>query len=405
MARGVRRGVGIVLAMLIVTLVVTLMTGATPARAHNFANVVYVDLTSPDPGHVRAELELDSYLLVQSATDLTQDAELGQLGAEAQSNQDMPAQAAVLEAHADSVLAYVNRYFAVSAGGQPCTPAKSGPIAPENRDDQPYVVLLLDYSCPAADRHEVRSELFPDSEGYVTDSKTILTFNLDLNDGTAILDSEHRAFSTHQTWPEWFWSWFRVGAEHLLRGIDHILFLVALIVGSRRPREIVLAATTFTVAHSITFILAALGVVHVRAGFVEPAIALSIAIVAAWHLWRSWRGGPNAPVDAGLEGGGHLSLDRAGWSRLGVVFCFGLVHGLGFAGALGIDEAFSWKLLSSLLVFNVGIETVQLGLIALVFPVLVLLRRHLPRTAFWVSTAVSAGVTLFGLVWFVQRAF
>ena len=61
-----------------------------------------------------------------------------------------------------------------------------------------------------------------------------------------------------------------------------------------------------------------------------------------------------------------------------MVFCFGLIHGLGFASALGIDEAFSWTLLSSLFVFNVGIEAVQLCIILAVFPLLALLRR--PRT-------------------------
>jgi hypothetical protein len=400
MARAVRRAVGV----LVAALAMVLLTGVTPAGAHNFNAVVYVGLSAPERGHVRAELNLDSYLLVQSVTDFAGDTALGQQGADTQSNQDFPAQAALLDAHGDEVLRYVDAHFGITAHDTACTPARDGPITAEQRDNQPYVLMVLDYACPQADVHEVRSDLFPDSEGYANDTKTIVTFKLDLNDGTAILDSEQRSFSTHQTWREWFWSWFRVGAKHLLTGVDHICFLIALIVGSRRPREIVLAATTFTIAHSVTFILAALGVVHIRPGLVEPLIALSIAVVAAWQLWRSWRNGPSAPLDAGLEGGGHLSLDRAGWSRLAVVFCFGLIHGLGFAGALGIHEAFSWKLLSSLLVFNVGIETVQLCLIALVFPILMLLRRYSRRTAFWTSTSISAGVTIFGLVWFTQRA-
>ncbi|MEI9851995.1 MAG: HupE/UreJ family protein [Sphingomonas sp.] len=132
---------------------------------------------------------------------------------------------------------------------------------------------------------------------------------------------------------------------HLLAGPDHILFLLALIVGSRRLREIVLVATSFTLAHSVTFILAALGIVDVPASLVEPVIALSIAVVAAWYLWRLLRRGSHAgDFDADVAGPGrsHFSLDRAGWTRLGVVFCFGLVHGLGFAGALGIDQAWSW---------------------------------------------------------------
>ncbi len=88
---------------------------------------------------------------------------------------------------------------------------------------------------------------------------------------------------------ERFGHFFVLGAEHLLFGIDHILFLLALIVGSRRLRDVVFAATSFTVAHSVTFILAALGVVSAPAAIVEPIIALSIAVVAAWYLWRIWR--------------------------------------------------------------------------------------------------------------------
>ena len=86
-----------------------------------------------------------------------------------------------------------------------------------------------------------------------------------------------------------------------------------------------------------------------------------------------------------------------------MVFLFGLVHGLGFASALGIDEPWSWTLLWSLLIFNVGIEAVQLGIIAVVFPLLVLLRRRAPRVGLWVGIAVAAVVTAVALFWFVGR--
>jgi hypothetical protein len=165
----------------------------------------------------------------------------------------------------------------------------------------------------------------------------------------------------------------------------------------------VLAATTFTLAHSVTFGLAALGLVRVPASLVEPAIALSIAVVAGWHLWRSWRRRSHA-TELETLGRGHLGLDRAGWTRLAVVFCFGLVHGLGFAAALGINQAFSWTLLWSLLVFNVGIEAVQLAIVMLVFPLLAVLRHRQPLAGMWTTGAVAAGVSVMGLVWFGQRA-
>ncbi len=298
---------------------------------------------------------------------------------------------------------YVTGRFGVSATGTACTPVQDGGVTIRTRDDVPYAHVILDYQCPdSAEHHEVTSRLFPDSEGYVKATKTIVTYELDGTSGSAALDAKHPSFSTRQSGAARFWEFFRLGAEHLLAGIDHILFLLALIAGSRRLREVVLAATSFTVAHSVTFVLAALGVVHVPARIVEPVIALSIAVVAGWYLWRLWQRGSHA-TDLDSMGNRHLSLDRAGWTRLGVVFCFGLVHGLGFAGALGIDEAWSWTLLWSLLVFNVGIEVVQLTIIAVVFPLLAMQRRQTPVAGRWTTGAVASGVSVMGLVWFVQR--
>ena len=317
---------------------------------------------------------------------------------------DPAMQAAALDDHADSILAYVTERFGVTADGTACTPAKDGDFRIEQRDGVPYALLALDYRCPgAAEAHELRSALFPDSEGYVRDTKTIVTYDLDLKSGSAALDAQHPSFSTQQSLVEEYGEFFRLGAEHLLGGIDHILFLLALIAGSRRLREIVAAATTFTLAHSVTFILAALGLVAVPASLVEPVIALSIAVVAGLHLWRIWRRRSHA-ADLEAAARGHFGLDSAGWARLAVVFCFGLVHGLGFASALGIDRAWSWTLLSSLFVFNVGIEFVQLAIIVAVFPLLALLRRRAPLAGLSATGLIAAAVCAAGVVWFVERS-
>ncbi|WP_433435332.1 HupE/UreJ family protein [Nonomuraea sp. CA-141351] len=382
---------------------VAVLLSAVPALAHGFTSTVYVDLTSPGIGHVRSELELEYDLLVVSAADSEKDDPLFRAGTAAFEAHDAAEQAAALHAHAGSVVAYVTERFGVTAEGAACTAAQDGDFTIEQREGVPYALLVLDYRCPeSAEAHEVRSGLFPDSEGYVRDTKTVVTYDLDLTSGSAALDAKQRSFSTQQSWAERFWEFFRLGAEHLLTGLDHILFLLALIAGSRRLREIVLAATTFTVAHSVTFILAALGLVQVPASFVEPVIALSIAVVAGWHLWRIRRRRSHA-TDLEKFGRGHLGLDPAGWARLAVVFCFGLVHGLGFAAALGIDQALSWTLLWSLLVFNVGIEAVQLAIILVVFPLLALLRHRRPGAGLWATGAIAAGVSVMGLVWFVQR--
>jgi hypothetical protein len=382
-----------------------LLVTPASALAHGFSSVVYVDATSPERGHVRTALGLEYDLLVVSAADAEKDDALFREGTAAFEDRDPAEQAAALDAHAGAIVAYVTKRFGVTVEGAGCTPVKDGGFKIEQRDGVPYAILALDHRCPGkGDAHELRSALFPGSEGYVRDTKTIVTYDLDLQSGSASLDAKHPSFSTKQSRAEQFWEFFRLGAEHLYTGIDHILFLLALIAGSRRLREIVLAASTFTLAHSVTFILAALGLVHAPASVVEPVIALSISVVAGLHLLRIWQRRSHA-TDLEVAGHRHLGLDAAGWTRLAMVFCFGLVHGLGFASALGIDRAFSWTLLSSLFVFNLGIESVQLGIILLVFPLLALLRRRAPLAGLSATGAIAAGVCAMGLVWFAERAF
>ena len=395
-----RRTIPVVLVGVVAAILGTL--AAEPAAAHGFSSVVYIDVSSTESGHVHSELQLEYDLLVVSAADAGHDDPLFQDGTAAFNDGDAAAQSTALEKHADTVLDYVSTRFTITSGDEPCIPKQVGDFTMTEQQGVPYAVLVLDSSCPAlTDSHEVTSTLFGDAEGYVTGTKTILTYEIDSRSGSAALDAEQPSFSTEQSTGERFWEFFRLGAEHLLTGIDHILFLLALIAGSRRLREVVLAATAFTLAHSVTFILASTGLISVSARIVEPIIALSIAIVAAWHLWRLWRRGAAAnTLDANS---GPLGLDRAGWLRLGVVFLFGLVHGLGFASALGIDEPWSWTLLWSLLVFNLGIEVVQLSIIAVLFPLLTLLRRRTPRIGLWATGALAVAVSVAGLVWFVQR--
>ncbi|MFS8197495.1 HupE/UreJ family protein [Streptomyces sp. CWNU-52B] len=390
-----------------------------PAAAHGFTSTVYVHvIDAGDAGtdaaagadRLRTELKLEYDLLVVSAADAGHDDPLFRTGTDAFEAGDTDAQAAALDAHRATAVDYVTRRFTVTADGTACRADQAGGFRMGREEGVPYALLTLDWTCAGGHGevgggHEIRSGLFPDAEEYVKGTKTIATYAVGGDSGSAALDAAHPSFSLAQSWTERFWEFFRLGAEHLLTGVDHILFLLALIAGSRRPREIVLAATSFTLAHSVTFLLAALGLVDVPAGLVEPVIALSIAVVAGWHLWRIRSRGVHVTDLPVPGGGGHFALDRAGWTRLGVVFCFGLVHGLGFAGALGIDAAWSWTLLWSLLVFNVGIEAVQLAVIAVVFPLLLLLRRRSRRAGLWATGTISAGVAGMGLIWFVQRTF
>lgn len=138
-----------------------------------------------------------------------------------------------------------------------------------------------------------------------------------------------------------------IGVEHILLGIDHLLFVLALFLAAHGGWRLVATVTAFTVAHSITLALATLGVLRVPGPPVEAAIALSIVFVAA-ELVRGARGGA-----AGV-------MARAPWI---VAFAFGLLHGLGFAGALaevGLPED---RIPLALFAFNLGVEGGQLAFV------------------------------------------
>lgn len=138
-------------------------------------------------------------------------------------------------------------------------------------------------------------------------------------------------------------TYFRLGVEHILFGFDHLLFVLALVILVRDWRRVALTVTSFTIAHSITLAAATLGFVHVPGPPVEAAIALSIVLVA---------------VEIVNSRNGRRSL-TAKWPWL-IAFCFGLLHGLGFAGALAEVGLPQHAIPVALLFFNLGVEIGQL---------------------------------------------
>ena len=187
------------------------------------------------------------------------------------------------------------------------------------------------------------------------------------------------------------WRFLRLGVDHIFTGYDHLAFLLALLLLGGRFLDLVKIVTSFTIAHSLTLALAALGVVHPPARWVEALIAASIVAVAAENLW-ALRAGPGRSEHV-------ASAIRHRWR---LTFLFGLVHGFGFASALqelGLPRA---ALVAALVSFNLGVEVGQLTVVALAFPVLSWLRslRHfLPRGPRLLSAAIAA----FGLVLLVLR--
>ncbi|WP_129786965.1 HupE/UreJ family protein [Promicromonospora panici] len=396
-----------------------LAVAAPPAVAHDATSDVYAEVTraassatesgEPTPD-VTAVLDLEYDLLMKSAW----------LRAEAYEATGRADQLAQLDKHEEAVNGYVTDRFVVTYDGEPCAPTFDAADVVD-RGERPYASLTYTFACDGEPEgvHEVSSALFPDAESFVHSTETIVRYTLDEEDGSAVLTAASPTLTTGENrLIEQLGEFFVLGGEHLLFGLDHVLFLLALLIGARRLRDVVWTATAFTVAHSVTFLLAALGVVSVPAMVVEPVIAASIAVVAAVDLYLIWRGrGVPGPASSGRTAAGPVR-DALRWRapagsrgeltpwdrwRLPVVFVFGLVHGVGFAGALGISAAWSWTLLWSLLSFNVGIEAVQLGIIAVVFPLLVLLRVRAPRTARWALGAATAGIVVVALYWVAER--
>jgi hydrogenase/urease accessory protein HupE len=365
-----------------------------PAEAHDATSDVYAEVTSATSGggrtaDVTAVLDLEYDLLMKSAW----------LRAEAYEATGRADQLAQLDRHEGAVDGYVTDRFVVAYDGEPCAATR---VAADvvDRGERPYASLTYSFACDGEPGgvHEVFSALFPDAESFVHSTETVIRYTLDEEDGSAVLTAASPTLTTGENrLLRQVGEFFVLGGEHLLLGLDHVLFLLALLIGARRLRDVVRTATVFTVAHSVTFLLAALDVVSVPAIVVEPVIAGSIAVVAAVDLYLICRGRGGLTPEPRAE---PTAWDR--W-RLPVVFVFGLVHGVGFAGALGIDAAWSWTLLWSLLSFNVGIEAVQLGIIAVVFPLLVLLRVRAPRAAWWVLGTATAGIVAVALYWVAER--
>jgi len=185
-------------------------------------------------------------------------------------------------------------------------------------------------------------------------------------------------------------SYLSLGVEHILGGVDHLLFVLALLIITRGSWRLVKTVTAFTVAHSITLSLAALGFVQVPPAPVEAVIALSIVFVAA-EIVHSRQGRP------GLT-------ERAPWV---VAFTFGLLHGFGFAGALSQIGLPQHDIPLALLCFNVGVEVGQLLFIASVFAVVAVARHITRRVALpqpvWAWRVVPYAIGSVAMFWVIQR--
>ena len=326
------------------TALVLLLTLAGAAHAHVRSSTGYSDVRG-EGSTVRYELSLETVPLQAAAGDGTPEA-------------------------------YVLPLVQVFLDGVECdgSAERAGAASHDGRD---HTRIALTYACPGSPggSYEIRYGVFADGS-VVDDHTNVVRYDLAGASGSFVFDAGQRELHAGDAsllaTAERF---VVIGIEHILFGIDHVLFLLALLLGARSLGQVVKLATTFTAAHSVTLALGALGWVNVPAEIVEPLIALSIAYVAA-----------------------DVMLGNEGRHRLPIVFGFGLLHGLGFAGSLSWSGHID---LAALATFNVGIELGQALIVLAVFPVLLLVRRL--RWSPYAHAGAAACAGGFGLLWFFER--
>jgi hypothetical protein len=296
------------------------------------------------------------------------------------------------------------------------------------------------YKCPDANGMSIHSSAFfpivPTHVTYaqiVTEKGEFISQLLSANQQTLALSS---ATGQSPLQNASFFEYIGMGIMHIFTGYDHQVFLLGLVLISKRLRDLVFVITGFTLGHSVTLALATIGVIRPHAEYIDALIGLTIALIAAENIGDSnRRSGTVASVMGSMlllmalgkmTGFGGLPiyllvgaaifavnylmlsghLKDAGRLRLVVTLVFGLIHGFGFAANL-LDMQLPTGRLAELLVgFNVGVEIGQLTLVCALVAVVWLLSRvklTLPRPI--VVDVASACVAGIGLYWFVSRSY
>ncbi len=297
-----------------------------------------------------------------------------------------------------AIAAYASARVVLQADGQLC-PGKPAEHQVVEHGGSGYAVLFLNFECPAVMRElALEYRVFADSN---PTHRALFKLESGAATRSAVLDpgapvAQRFVLAEAGAWKT-FATYVAQGVWHIWIGIDHILFLVALLLPAVLWREqgrwvptgtfrgafldVLKIVTGFTLAHSITLTLATLEWVTLPSRPVESMIAASVVLAAANNVWP-------------LIGG----------RRWLVAFGFGLVHGFGFAGALAELGLPQGALALALLGFNVGVELGQLAIVLIFLPLAFSLR----RTPFYrraVFTGGSMLIAALALLWFVERAF
>ena len=303
-----------------------------------------------------------------------------------------------LKAQEQAIAAYALPRLTLNAGGGACAP-KTTDFLVGTHTDGAYASLGLEYACAgAATQLEIAYSLFADLD---PQHRGLLNLKAETGVQTAIFSPENPTRTLEVAKPAplaQFLEFVRQGVLHIWDGIDHILFLLALLLPSVLRREagrwvpvgdlrgaltsVLKVVTAFTLAHSITLSLASLGVISLPSRLVESVIAASVVLAALNNVF---------PV----------VQERRRWL---VAFGFGLIHGFGFASVLGELGLPKDALVRSLVGFNVGVELGQLAIVVGFVPLAFALRSTLFYRRFTLAVG-SLAVAAIAALWMAERIF
>lgn len=198
---------------------------------------------------------------------------------------------------------------------------------------------------------------------------------------------------------------FVLGVEHIFTGYDHILFIIGILLITTFFLQLTKIVTSFTIAHSITLIIATLGIFALSPRLTEPLIALTIVYIAAENIYFLRR--EKRKKGPGTRKSGHRYILQKYFgdpAKRWRITCFlGLVHGFGFSSVLKDIGLPKGDVIPALLSFNLGVEAGQLAIVAVLFPLLIYSRRFRwhNKAVLWLSVFIG----LVGAFWFLQRVF
>ena len=354
-----------------------LLAFATNSAAHTLS-VSHLDIVVPANG---ADLQIELDLALRDvALTLPLDA-----------NHDEQITWAELLAVREPLQSLVSSGLALSTAAGPCVLATQG-LATRRYDDGGYATLKLSAHCPSSGALRVDYHLLFDND---PQHRALITVRRGTQVVTAIARADATRIEVPMTGGSPFLDFLREGIHHILIGYDHLAFLISLLLPAAlllrqkhwQPSpdfrsslvHVLGIVTAFTLAHSITLSLAALGWVTPASRWVEASIAASVLLAALNNIW---------PL-----------ISKRVWM---VAFGFGLIHGFGFAGALLELGLPTGARLAALVGFNVGVEIGQLTVVAALLPILFAMR-HKRWYWRWAMPALSLLIAGLAAYWLFKR--